>query len=262
MATTAFASCAVTPAARNSLSDVGMLYSIPSCQRPQRKRSSTILGKAGVSERPPVWCRSPKRPWRACGGSLGGMRPASMTSMSTASPHAQPTALVHDTKQRLRPGHLPVIFTDAYEGYESAILDAFGRRYPAPAQGSSERLRRSILRWPQGLAYGQVKKQYKGRGMERVEVRVLYGKARGKPVLALLGYQQITPSVIARPNGTSRLRNQRKVRKTLAFSKVPRYHRWMRWLAVGLYHFCREHRSFKSVQKTQVQHRSPAMAAR
>jgi IS1 family transposase len=174
----------------------------------------------------------------------------------------QTKALVHDTKRRLRAGHLPAIFTDAYEGYESAILAAFGRRYPAPAQGSSGRSRRSILRWPQGLAYGQVKKHYKGRGVERVEVRVLYGKARLKHVLALLGYKQINTSVIERHNGTSRLRNQRKVRKTLAFSKMPRYHRWMSWLSVGLYNFCRGHCSLKSVQDTQVQHRSPAMAAR
>jgi IS1 family transposase len=54
-------------------------------------------------------------------------------------------------------------------------------------------------------------------------------------VLALLGYKQINTSVVERHNGTSRLRNQRKVRKTLAFSKVPRYHRWMSWLSVGLY---------------------------
>jgi len=38
---------------------------------------------------------------------------------------------VHDAKRRLRPGHLPVIFTDAYAGYASAILEAFGRRYPS-----------------------------------------------------------------------------------------------------------------------------------
>jgi IS1 family transposase len=35
--------------------------------------------------------------------------------------HEQTQVLGHDTKRRLRPGHLPVIFTDAYEGYESAI---------------------------------------------------------------------------------------------------------------------------------------------
>lgn len=72
---------------------------------------------------------------------------------------AQTKAWVHETKQRLRPGHLPVLFTEAYEGYESAILAAFGQRSPAPAQGSSGRSRRSILRWPHGLAYGPGKKQ-------------------------------------------------------------------------------------------------------
>ena len=47
----------------------------------------------------------------------------------------QTNALVKDARSRLSPGHLPAIFTDAYEGYESAILDAFGRRYPARASG-------------------------------------------------------------------------------------------------------------------------------
>ena len=93
-------------------------------------------------------------------------------------------------------------------------------------------------------------------------MRALYGKARLKHVLSLLGYKSINTSVVERHNGTSRLRNQRKVRKTLAFSKAPRYHRWMSWLSVGLYNFCRGHRSLKNVQDGQVQHRSPAMAAR
>jgi hypothetical protein len=75
----------------------------------------------------------------------------------------QTNALVHDAKRRLRAGHLPAIFTDAYAGYEAAKMAAFGRRYPTRAQG---RAPRSILRWPQGLAYGQVKKYYKGRGIE------------------------------------------------------------------------------------------------
>jgi IS1 family transposase len=176
--------------------------------------------------------------------------------------HEQTRALVYDAKRRLRSGHLPAIFTDAYEGYESAILAAFDRRYPAPHHGATGRSRRPILRWPQGLAYGQVKKQYKGRGIKRVEVRGLYGKARLQHVLTLLGYKQINTSVIERHNGTRRLRNQRKVRKTLAFSKVPRYHRWMSWLSVGLYNFCRRHASLKSIQDTRVEHRSPAMAAR
>jgi len=137
----------------------------------------------------------------------------------------QTRALVHDAKRRLRPRHLPAIFTDAYEGYESAILDAFGHRYPVPRASQGGRPARPQLRWPQGLAYGQVKKHDKGRGIERVDVRVVHGKARLKHVLYLLGYKVINTSVVERHHGTSRLRNQRKVRKTLAFSKATRYHR-------------------------------------
>ena len=33
----------------------------------------------------------------------------------------QTNTLVHDAKTRLRPRHLPAIFTDAYAGYEAAI---------------------------------------------------------------------------------------------------------------------------------------------
>src|SRR5262249_38996640 len=77
----------------------------------------------------------------------------------------------------------------------------------------------------------------------------------------LLGYKQINTSVVERHNGTSRLRNQRKVRKTLAFSQTRRSHRWMSWLAVGLDNFCRPHRSVIIKQADQVTHRSPATAA-
>jgi hypothetical protein len=73
--------------------------------------------------------------------------------------HEQTHTLVYDAKRRLRPGHLPAIFTDAYAGYESAILQAFGRRYPVSRLGTKGRAPRTVLRWPQGLAYGQVKKQ-------------------------------------------------------------------------------------------------------
>jgi hypothetical protein len=166
---------------------------------------------------------------------------------------AQTLALVQDAKDRLRPGPLPAMFTDAYAGSESALLEGFGRRYPPQGHG-----RRPVVRWRQGLAYGQVKKHDQGSRVERVEVRAVQGKAHLAHVLSLLGYKQMNTSVVERHNGTSRLRNQRKVRKTLACSKVPRYHRWMSWLSVGLYNFCRGHGSLKRVQNAQVQHRSPA----
>ena len=165
-------------------------------------------------------------------------------------------AFVQDTKSRLRPGHFPAIFTDAYSSYESAILDVFGRRYPQKGRHG-----KALIRWPQGLAYGQVKKIYRGSRVERVEVRAVHEKARLTPVLYLLGYKHINTSVVERHNGTSRLRNQRKVRKTLAFSKAKRYHGWMSWLSVGLYNFCRPHSSLRIKHETRMTPRSPALAA-
>jgi hypothetical protein len=53
-----------------------------------------------------------------------------------------------------------------------------------------------------------------------------------------------------------------KVRKTLAFSKATRSHRWRRWLAAGLYNFCYAHRSLKIKHERYVAHQSPAMAAK
>ena len=165
-------------------------------------------------------------------------------------------AVVQDAKSRLRRGHLPAILTDAYASYESAILEVFGRRYPQKGRHA-----RPLIRWPQGLAYGQVKKIYKGSRVERVEGRAIHEKARLMHVVYLLGYTHINTSVVERHNGTSRLRNQRKVRKTLAFSKATRYHRWMSWLSMGLYNFCRPHGSLKIKHETRMTPRSPALAA-
>jgi hypothetical protein len=63
--------------------------------------------------------------------------------------------LVSDAKNRLRSGHLPVLLSDGDEGYEPAILDVFGRRYPAANSGSKGRPSHPVIRWPQGLADGQ-----------------------------------------------------------------------------------------------------------
>ena len=168
----------------------------------------------------------------------------------------QTLAVVQDASTRLRAGHLPAMFTDAFASDESALVEVFGHRDPAKGRGC-----RPVPRWRQGLAYGQVKKSDQGGRVEGVEVRAVHGKARLEHRLYLLGYKQITTSVGERHNGTSRLRTQRKVRKTLAFSQARRYHRWMSWLSVGLYNFCRSHRSLKINQADQMTHRSPAMAA-
>jgi len=115
-----------------------------------------------------------------------------------------------------------------------------------------------MMRWRQGLAYGQVKKSYTGGRVDGVEVRAVHGKAHLEHGLYLLGYTQRNTSVVERHNGTSRLHHQRKARKTLAFSPARRYHGWMSWLAVGLDNFCRPHRRLQSNLTGQV---TQAMAA-
>jgi hypothetical protein len=90
-----------------------------------------------------------------------------------------------------------------------------------------------MIRWRQGLAYGQGKKRDKGGRGEGVEVRAGHGKAHLEHVIYLLGDKQINTSVVERHNGTSRLRNQRKVRNrqegdSFAPLKVTKYdHQWV-----------------------------------
>jgi hypothetical protein len=115
--------------------------------------------------------------------------------------------LVGDAQSRLRAGHLPVLLSEGYEGYEPAILDAFGRRYPAVKSGLKGRPSNPVMRWPQGLAYGQVIKS----ASDGMHLKVIRGKAKLEHALSLLGYNKINTSVVERQNGTSRLHHQRKV---------------------------------------------------
>jgi IS1 family transposase/transposase-like protein len=173
----------------------------------------------------------------------------------------QTQALVQDTQSRLRKGHLPVLFSDGYEGYEPAILEVFGRRYPAAKSGVAGRPRLDLMRWPQGLAYGQVVKSAKEKISDGIHLKVIRGKSVLLRTLSLLGYDKINTSSVERHNGTSRLHNQRKVRKTLAFSKSYLYHGWMSWLSVVQYHFCRAHGSLRRKDERGFHHRTPAMAS-
>ncbi len=136
--------------------------------------------------------------------------------------HDQTRELVRDAKSRLRAGHLPAMLPEGYAGYEPAMLESFGRRYPAPKSGVQRRPSRPVMRWPQGFTYGQVKKSRKASSSDGMHLSVMRGKARLQHVWALLDSEKITTRVVERHNGTSRLHNQRKGRKTLAFSKASR----------------------------------------
>lgn len=173
----------------------------------------------------------------------------------------QTKQLVHDAKARLRVGHLPALFSEGYAGYAPAILEACGRRYPAPQSGGKGRPSRPKLRWPQEFASGQVIKSAKEHPPDGINLKVIRGTARLQHVLSFLGHQKMNTSTVERHNGTSRWRNQRKVRRTLAFSKSTRYHEWMRWVSMVQYNFCRAHGSLRVKDESGAQHRTPAMAS-
>lgn len=172
----------------------------------------------------------------------------------------QTRQLVQEAKDRLAPGCLPALFSDAYEAYPQAILEAFGHRYPVPRQGATGRRPKPRLRCPRGLVYAQVKKHYRGKRVEWIEIRPIFGKVKLAATLKKLGFRQVNTSAIERHNGTSRQRDRRKVRKTLAFSKESRYHRWMSWLSATLHNFCRRHGGLKQRKDGEIHHHSPAMA--
>jgi hypothetical protein len=94
-----------------------------------------------------------------------------------------------------------------------------------------------------------------------VEIRPIFGKGKLAATLRRLGFSKVNTSAIERHNNTSRQRDRRQTRKSLAFSRESRYHRWMRWLATTLYNFCWDHSSLKYLEEGKFLHRSPAQAA-
>lgn len=173
----------------------------------------------------------------------------------------QTRRLVQQAKEHLAPGWLPALFSDAYEAYPPAILEAFGNRYPVLRRGTRGRRPNPVVRCPQGLVYAQVKKHYQGRRVMGVEIRPIFGKGKLAATLGRLGFHQVNTSAIERHNYTSRQHDRRQTRKSLAFSRENRYHRWMRWLATTLYNLCWDHSGLKYREEGKVRHRSPAMAA-
>ena len=130
------------------------------------QRSAPRLGICGIIRRSrPIanwWCRS----------------------SSANGPRNRRRPWCNDAKSRLRPGHLPAMFTDAYAGYESALLEAFGRRYPAPRHGAKGRAAPSCGPLATRLGvWASAETSTRGSRIERVEVRAVYDKARLKHVL-------------------------------------------------------------------------------
>ncbi|HXG19409.1 MAG TPA: hypothetical protein VNN62_10105 [Methylomirabilota bacterium] len=98
--------------------------------------------------------------------------------------------------------------------------------------------------------------------MHAVEIRPIFGKGKLRKVVAEMGWTKANTSAIERFNLTGRMRNGRKARKTLGFSRRTRCHDWMSYITAVCYNFHHPHRSLRQKKATGGwQKRTPAMAA-
>jgi IS1 family transposase len=172
-------------------------------------------------------------------------------------------ALVKDAASRLAfDCAKPAIFTDGEPAYKDAILSVFGHRYGVAHSGRRGRPPKAVLRVPHSLVYAQVIKRREGGQVKSVEICPIFGKSKLGKVVAELGWRKANTSAIERFNLTDRMRNGRKGRKTLCFSRRTRFHDWMSWISAFRYNFHHVHRSLRQVKDTGGwQKRTPAMAS-
>ena len=195
-----------------------------------------------------------------------GLDPQSKLVVSLV-PGPRTGAVIHqvvaDAARRVAPeAALPALFTDGETSYEAAICQVFGRRYRVPRSSQRGRPPKPVLRIPQALVYAQVVKHRQGGRVKAVEIRPIFGKSKLPQVLDALGWNTANTSAIERFNLTDRMRNGRKARKTLGFSKKRRGHEAMSWLSALRYNFHHPHRSLRQQnQGGRWGKRTPAMAA-
>ncbi len=171
--------------------------------------------------------------------------------------------VVADAAARLScDARLPALFTDGEPTYPEAIVATFGRAYPVPRRHRRGRQPAPVVRIPQGLVYAQLVKHRHGGRVQRVEIRPRFGKGRLAEVVAQLGWTKANTSAIERFNLTDRMRNARKGRKTLCFSRRSDRHDALSWIGALRYNFHHPQRALRQrTDEGRWQPRTPAMAA-
>lgn len=132
------------------------------------------------------------------------------------------------------------ITSDEYKPYREAILHAYGEEFTPPRPRGPGRPPKPRLVAPPGLVYATVHKtRRKGRVVD-VRPHLVFGTREElrhaletSPVS-----QRVNTAFVERENGTSRLFNARKARKTYQFSKDWDIHEGMGWFEIGVYNFC------------------------
>jgi IS1 family transposase len=168
---------------------------------------------------------------------------------------------------RATDGAMPLFTSDDLAHYRDGLLRVYGIREELPKGPRKRgRPRKLKLRPPPGLRYAQVVKHRRKGRVVSITTKVIFGKEQKvKELLAASPVSKgVNISFVERNNLTLRQQSRRLGRKTNGFSKdISRLEAQLN-LALGYYHFVKEHfglrRESEDTSKKWVQ-RSPAMAA-
>jgi IS1 family transposase len=176
--------------------------------------------------------------------------------------------VVHDLRQRLAPGCLPVFTSDGLSQYFYALTAHFGQWVRTAGRRAHQ--------WKvlPGLIYGQVKKTYRRRKVVRVTRVMRCGTLEQlRAALTRLGLSGgLNTAFVERVNLTLRRGVAALARRTWATAQtVPSLAAHLEWWR-GYYHFVRLHASLRVLlprpierggrrRPRQYQQRTPAMAA-
>jgi len=172
--------------------------------------------------------------------------------------------LLEDVKNRTGGRNDIYITSDEHAPYIKAIEKTYGEIETLPKRCGPGRPPKPRLKIPATLCYATVKKTRKNGRVVKTERTLVFGTW-----LLLILYlicssvsKTINTSFVERNNGTERGKNSRKVRKTLAFSKLENLHNAASYFTAFSYNFCWAVRSLNQKDAgKEITPRTPAMAA-
>jgi len=173
-------------------------------------------------------------------------------------------AVVAEVERRVGGETPPLMTSDEYPAYATAIEEVFSEPVPAPPQRQPGRPRVAPeRRLPDDVIYATVHKHRENNRVIAVEARQVFGSPAG--LEGLLGEStashRVNTSFVERQNATDRHRNARKARKTYRFSKDWQVHEAMTYLTLYSYNFCWRVRTLRVKDEDgRWQERSPALA--
>jgi len=162
-------------------------------------------------------------------------------------------------------GRLLRLFTsDEFSAYKEELLDAYGVSEPVEPTRGPGRPRKPRKAPPPDLLYATVHKTRRHGKVVKVEARLQFGSEEmlKKALRVSRVSREVNTSFIERENGTDRLKNSRKGRKTYCFSKNWEVHVCSGYFTMYSYNFCWPVRTLRQETRPgRFEERTPAMAA-